>query len=256
MSPRTNHEEGRRVFGPAKYAAFHLLFGRWLRHFGHAKQYRYVTLGGTELRDVQNLWFIDPDLVQHAASYELNADRARIAAGTAERLATGTPGIEVRTHRGTLFDYAREDDGIPHIIFLDLEGVCAAADFHIQFAKMFQDGRLREDDVLFITSYLGRNPGWSRIYQSLDAEFRILHVQDTESKKLWYRRAHPSFTLYRGLTAAGVQDELGVRCFGCVEYRDKSPMGVYGYCFEEGATVFRRLVNQAPYWHIARGPLA
>lgn len=247
-------KEERRIFGPGKYAAFHLLFARWVRLFGRPLQYRYITLGGTELRDIQNLWFIDPNLVRHAASYELNAERARLAAETAKVLASGSPGIEVQTYKGSLFEYSRDADEMPCIIFLDLEGVCAAADFHIQFSKMLLDGRLREEDVLFITSYLGRNAGWDRIYKSFDSEFRILHLQDPESKKLWYRRAHPSFTLYRGLAAAGVND-LKVRCFGCVEYRDKSPMGLYGYTFGEGSTVFSELVTDAPHWHIRYGRL-
>ncbi|HEX6748754.1 MAG TPA: hypothetical protein VF092_15760 [Longimicrobium sp.] len=255
MIAKKKDDKNRRIFGPAKYAAFHLLFARWLRHFGSAERYRYVTLGGTELRDVQNLWFIDPNLVTQATSYEIDPVRARIAAETSRKLATADPPIEVQTSRGNLFDYVREDDDLPAILFLDLEGVCAAGDFHIQFASMFQDGRLREDDVLFVTSYLGRNLGWNRIYQGLDAEFRILQLHDAESKKHWYRRAHPSFTLYRGLTRAGVQSELAVRCFGCVEYRDKSPMGLYGYSFAEGSTVFSRLVKEAPYWHVKHGAL-
>jgi hypothetical protein len=121
---------------------------------------------------------------------------------------------------------------------------------------MFTDGRLRENDVLFVTSYLGRNPGWPKVLGAFDAEFRILGVTDMEKKIISYRRSHPSFTLYRALCSSNMQSDLMMRCFGCVEYRDTSTMGLYGYAIEEGMTDFPLFINGAPFFDIQQGALA
>ena len=44
--------------------------------------------------------------------------------------------------------------------------------------------------------------------------------------------------------------ELHIRCLGCIKYKDRSPMGIYGYSILEGSTDFRQLVNDSeiPYY--------
>jgi hypothetical protein len=251
MSPRsTKAGKHRRVFGPSKYAAFHLLFSRWIRHYGREPSYAYVTLGGTELRDIEHLHFIDANLVQTATSFEAVRERAHLASRRAQALAGR--GINVTARQGDFFSFVRSGTE-PHIYFLDLEGICASADFDVQFARMFTDETLREGDALFITSYLGRHPGWDSIAERYDAQFRVLGVADESEKRICYRQAHPSFTLFRALRRAGLLDEILMRCLGSVEYHDSSPMGVYGYTFEPGRTALRPLVRNAPHLHVMRG---
>jgi hypothetical protein len=242
----------RRLFGSAKYAAFHLLIARWIRHFAADTDYVYVALGGTELRDFQSVWFVDGSLVSSATSYERDLTRSQLASTIAAQLLA--KGATISTIRGDMFDYVRNDDR-PHIFFLDLEGSCATADFHVRFGNMFRDETLREDDCLIITSYLGRNVGWQRLLPAFDAEFRALRVSDTEEKKYWYRRAHPSFTLFRGLTRVGLANDLAIQCFGTVEYVDTSKMGLYGYTVNQGNTSLLTLVDHVPHFDMRSGIL-
>lgn len=246
MSPQRGANGGRRRFGPNKYLAFHLLFSKWLRHFGSAPTYCYVTLGGTDLRDVQDVWFVDPTLAVGAVSYESRHDRAVMAEETSAFLLQ--KGIRVETVEGDFFDFVRRGDE-PHIFFVDLEGTCIASDYEMRFGEMFRSERFREGDGIFITSYLGRNPGWSRLFEMFDPEFRVLGLTDSTMKRTYYRRAHPSFTLYRGLARMGLLSELALRCFGCLEYRDTSTMGVYGYHVSPGTTDFVQLVSRIPYYN-------
>src|SRR5262245_55091925 len=81
-------QKTRTVYGPYKYAAFHLLLARWIRHYALVNPYRYVTLGGTELRDVQSMFFIDPGLATRALSFESNHERYLLAEGAAQRVQT------------------------------------------------------------------------------------------------------------------------------------------------------------------------
>lgn len=233
-------------YGPNKYAAYHLIFSRWLRHYAKPRDYCYVTLGGTELRDVESVSFIDRRLAVDARSYEENRERHGIAERTAAKLAQRD--VAVKPFHGNIFEYDRRQN-LPHIFFVDFEGVCAWADYYKQFGKMFQDGVIREGDALFITSYLGRNPGWNRVFDTFDGQFRILGIADHEKKKVWYRRAHPSFTIYKGLEYASCVSELSVKAFGCVEYRDTSPMAVYGYAVAEGRTIFRQFIQDESYYY-------
>jgi hypothetical protein len=233
-------------YGPNKYAAYHLILSRWLRHFATPGDYCYVTLGGTELRDVESVAFIDPRLAVDARSYEENSERHGIAERTASELAERD--VAVKPRRGNIFEYDRREN-LSHIFFVDLEGVCAWADYYERFGKMFQDGVIREGDALFVTSYLGRHPGWNRVFDTFDGQFRILGIADREEKKMWYRRAHPSFTIFKGLEYASCVSELSVRAFGCVEYRDTSPMAVYGYAVAKGMTVFRHFIRDKSFYH-------
>ena len=227
-------------YGPNKYAAYHMIFSRWLRHYAMPRDYCYVTLGGTELRDVEAMSFIDRSLTLDAISYEENFERHGLAEQTAAELAQRD--VVVRPFHGNIFEYNRSQS-LPHIFFVDLEGICAWGDYYRQFGKMFQDGVIREGDALFITSYLGRNPGWNRVFDTFDGQFRILGVSNHEDKKVWYRRAHPSFTIYKGLEYANCVGELSVKDFGCVVYRDTSLMAIYGYAVAEGSTAFLQFIR-------------
>src|SRR6516165_9162565 len=81
-----------------KYAALHLLLCRWLRHHSQQHPYQYVTLGGTELRDVISLNFVDLNLLIQAFSFEGNAARFALASQTAHAL--GQSGIQVEVRQG------------------------------------------------------------------------------------------------------------------------------------------------------------
>src|SRR5436309_1660048 len=85
----------RTIYGPNKYAAFHLLLARWLRHHAQRGEYRYVTLGGTELKDAQSLHFIDPLLIGRAISFETEESREAIALQTSRQLSKLGVNIEV-----------------------------------------------------------------------------------------------------------------------------------------------------------------
>ncbi len=241
-------------FGPSKYAAFHLMLSRWLRHYGKAERYSYITLGGTELRDIENLHFIDRGLVSSATSYELDRERHILATERAEQLRRG--GVEVLTVNDDIFSCDRATDD-PHLFFFDFTRICAWSVYSDQFADLFQRAVIKEGDTVLVTSHLGHNPGWERVFESFVGEFSLLDAADTNSRRSWYRRAHPSFTLFKALRRAGLADQLCLRCLGSIEYRDSSPMGLYGYVVMTGRTVFAQFVKdaEAPYFRIGRGYL-
>jgi len=240
----------RTVFGWSKYAAFHLLLCRWLRHYAKKEKYNYVTLGGTELKDVQSVHFIDPELTCDAVSFEKTRERHALAMDTAAKLAGN--GLSIRALHQDIFSFKRQNE-CPHFFFIDIEGTFASTDYDIRFARMLRNEVLREDDVLFVTSYLGRNPGWDKLFDRYDGQFRTLGIEDAEAKRKWYRLAHPSFTLFQALAEADLQRELNFECIGCVEYRDSSSMGLYAYNISSGVTVFPTFVRSTPYFHVSRG---
>src|SRR3954447_24652700 len=83
-----------------KYAALHLLLCRWLRHYAQPQPYQYVTLGGTEFRDVISLHFVDPNLLVDALSFEGN--RARFALATQRAQTLGQGGIQIQVRQGNI----------------------------------------------------------------------------------------------------------------------------------------------------------
>jgi hypothetical protein len=236
----------RTSYGPSKYAALHLLFARWLRHFAQPGEYVYVTLGGTELRCVQSLYFIDPSLVTDAISIEEDRNRLKLAGESAKVLLKRN--LEVTVSQGDIFGFRRTSNK-RHFFFIDLEGPCALGNYPHQFAQLLRKEILKEGDALFITSYLGRNIGWKRLFKVYDAEFRMLGLTQPQEKQVCYRRAHPSFTLFRALNETDLQSEISLTCIGCVEYVGTSPMAVYGYNIAPGNTNLKALVEQAPYFH-------
>lgn len=231
------------AFGPKKYAALHLMLCRWLRLYGqHDAAYCYVTLGGTELRDIKSLGFVDISLMSSVWSYETKKGRFESAKARATELVTC--GIHVDLRHATLWSHKRSSD-LPHIFFIDLEGVCAWSDYDQRFAELFQNEIIREGDCLLVTSHLGHNPGAPAIRQHFGGEFAVLGIDDSnpEVVRNVYRRAHPTMTLFKALSLNGIQSELSVRCFGMVKYRDTTPMGIYGYAIGTGATDLSSFVD-------------
>lgn len=234
-------------YGPRKYAAFHLLLSRWLRLFAdQSKLHCYVTMGGTELRDVCSLRFIDTGLTTSVWSYEVDAQRFTLASTEVARLVA--LGVDVELRQTDFFLHRRSSD-LPHIFFADLEGICAWSEFDTQFGEMFQDETIREGDCLIITSHLGHNPGPDKIREHFRGEFSILGVDenDLEQVRRMYRRSHPSMTLFKALCLNSIQSEVELRCFGAVKYRDdyRTPMGIYGYSVAGGATELATFVGDA-----------
>lgn len=118
---------------------------------------------------------------------------------------------------------------------------------------MFQTGTVRESDTILITSYLGRNPGWDKVFRKYSSEFLVLGISTFAQKRSVYRRSHPSFTLFRALSEVNLQSEIALRCFGCIEYHDSSSMGLYGYLVDGGITTFSPFVRNYPYFNIKSG---
>jgi hypothetical protein len=244
-------DPNRTIYGANKYAAFHLLLARWLRRYSSAPRYCYVTLGGTELRDIQSMRFIDKHLCTAVDSFETDEDRYPLAIETAKRLKREFT-LNADVHPDNLFDFVRKDDA-PHLFFLDLEGTCALADYHVRFAELIRRQVLRVGDAFFITSYLGLRVGWNRLFDTFDGEFRLLGANTAPQMQAVFKRAHPSFTLFRALREADFQNEVELRCIGSITYRDTSPMGLYGYTIAEGTTSFRDFVNETPYFDVRSG---
>jgi hypothetical protein len=196
--------------------------------------------------------FVDPTLLASAVSFE--NDRGRFELATQRAAVLRGRNIEVEVVRGDILKYERRREE-PHMFFMDFPGICAWSDYESRFADMFQNSTLREDDALFITSHVGRNPGWKKVFETFEGEFGILGAAKPEEKRLWYRRAHPSFTLFRALRKADLADELSLKCLGCIEYRDVSPMAVYGYAILPGKTGFAEFVKDdaAPHFKIGAG---
>jgi len=234
-------------FGPQKYAAMHLLLSRWIRKHAAGVDHRYVTMGGTELLDVVSLNFVDPTLACDAVSYEVLSNRHALALESQSRLRLA--GINITTSHANFFRFERADDR-PHLFFIDLEGVFAWADYHMRVGDMLAAGTIREGDTLFVTSHLGHNPGWPKVFRTFDGEFRLLNASANSDKRNWYRKAHCSFTLYKALQYADLVDDVAIQPIGTIEYADTSPMGLFGFVLSTGATHFHRFVaaEDAPYY--------
>jgi hypothetical protein len=232
----------RTCYPPEKYISFMLVFGRWIRLFAQPHGYKYVTLGGTELRDIQMIYLIDPLLVTSPTSFEDSKERYPIAVESAEQLKAR--GCVIQVIPENVFEYTRNDED-PHIFFFDTLGIFAWADYHERLGEMFQDGTIRQGDLFLVTSHLGHNPGWAAVYKKFDGEYRLLKISDTAQKQLLYRRAHPSFTVYKALAYAGMTKDLSLTCIGCVGYFGSSPMGVWGYIVRPGSTNFLQFINDA-----------
>jgi hypothetical protein len=246
---------GRLNFGFSKYAAFHLIVSRWLRLYGESgRKYCYVTLGGTELRDVSSVGFIDPDLITSIWSYEKDKNRCTLANNTVTELRQ--TGLSIAVCEDEFWNHQRASS-LPHIFFADICGVFAWSDYHIQLGKMLQNEVIREGDCLIITSHLGHNPGFKKIRDDFSGEIDVLGMDGNNSAVVrnLFRRSHPSMTIFRALALNGIQSELAIRCFGAIKYRDESPMGVYGYAVSAGRTDLSGFVEDSntSYFDMNRG---
>ncbi len=232
----------RRVFGSQKYAAFSLLFARWLRSVERPNEIKYVTLGGTELADVLMLYWIDNQLFSKIESFEFEHERFVLAQEKVKVIQKY--GIDIHITEGSIFEYERLVD-TPHIYFVDFEGTCNLK--HVaNFQRWFEADALRPNDLLLVTSYLGRNPGWDRTLQTYDAEFRLLRITEQKDKKILYGTSHPLFVVYESLIKSGLSDEILLSCLGYLKYKDTSPMGLYGITISEGFTNLQNLIGNFP----------
>lgn len=244
MSQRSSRDAKQRrlVFGPNKYYAISLVLARWLRHYAVANQeYCYVTLGGTELRDVANVLWIDELLGSDIISYENDSGKAGLARQTAASMAR--KGLAVSIIEGDIFSYERSSD-VPHIFFVDLMGICKPIPYEGEFRDWLGRDVLRAGDFLLVTSYLGRQE--LKLY---DPEFRELRSFRYQEKRKLYDRCHPAFVLRRALLSLGLERELRLRPVGSIRYRDSSSMGLYGILVEEGDSNLRLLVEAVPFYN-------
>lgn len=232
----------RLAFGPNKYAAFHLMLARWLRQCASPGPYSYVTLGGTQLRDIPSVAFVDSAFAGDVWSYENDAGRFQVAQQTATELRS--EGMTLQLQQSSLWSHKRTSN-TPHLFYVDLLGICAWSDYDERFGELFQNEVIREGDGLLITSHLGHNLGLPAIRSHFGGEFDVLGIDSSNDAtvKSVFRRAHPSLTLFKALSLNGIQSELSVRCFGAVKYKDNSPMGIYGYCIAPGTTDLSKLVQ-------------
>jgi hypothetical protein len=244
--PKDKKKPERLQYGAWKYAAISLLISRWLRAIPQASRLVYVTLAGTELGDLKSLHFIDPLLVHRAYAFEIEKDRYEIAKSLEAQFRDR--GVELVVINGNVFDYVRASD-LPHLFFIDGLGIFAWSDYDARLGRLFQRQIIREGDCLIITSHLGHRPEIEHIKRTFSGELSVLGVSgDLPIGKL-FRRAHTSFTLFRALTKFRLTQELNVRCFACVKYRDSTPMGVFGYIVGPGQTELRALVEDAGTAH-------
>jgi hypothetical protein len=227
-------------FGPHKYIALNLLLSKWLRKHAKPGPYCYVTLGGSELRDILNLNWIDQSLTTRVFSFEQDP----VAYKEASKLAghyKGT-GLEIEVEKNDLFSYKRTIND-PHIFFIDLLRNCSRSNYQAPFRKWFESDVIRPGDLLIITSYLGRHPGWSTVLKAFDAEFRLLKIQSKEDRKRIYSAYHPMLVLNRSLEDCELQDELVLDPVCSIKYFDSSTMGLYGIVCGEGQTTLSNLVK-------------
>lgn len=248
---------GRLEFGPKKYAALHLLLCRWVRLYAQpGVSYCYVTLGGTELKDIESLRFIDGNFTSTVWSYETIKERYDLAQTRASELSAS--GVQVELQNATVFSHQRTS-ALPHIFFLDLEGICAWSDYDRRFGDLFQNQVIREGDCLLITSHLGHRPGLDRVRKYFGGEFSVLGIDENNNElvKSIFRRAHPAMTLFKGLSLNGIQSELALTCFGMVKYRDGTPMGIYGYTVSPGNTKLATFIGDPniQYFDMATGQI-
>jgi hypothetical protein len=241
-------------YGANKYAAFSLLISRWVRSgAATAESYVYVTLAGTELGDVKSLHFIDPGLVTKTFAFEYDRENYRVATQNGRVLKSS--GIDVTVSNTNLLDYGRPDPR-PHIFHVDLPGIFAWADYSTRVGRMFQREIIKEGDCILITSHLGHRPVIEEVQKNFSGELAVLGVSSKEDVAKLFRRAHPSFTLFKALTTYRLARELNLKCFGCVRYRDTTPMGIYGYVVDAGTTELRDLVDDPAIGYFNMNTLA
>lgn len=227
-------------FGRHKYGALNLLLAKWLRLHAAPQAYVYVTLGGTELKDISNLDWIDRTLGSHVYTYEQDQGRYLLAEQTATALRA--QGLLIDVVQDDLFTYARVSDQ-PHIFYLDLFRICSPGNYQNEFAEWFDNSIIRPGDFLIVTSYLGRKTSWENVLKPFDPEFTFLSVTALQDKKSLYNAYHPAMMLYRALRQFDLQEDLQLIPLCWVKYFDTSTMGIYGIRCEEGRTSLTSLLS-------------
>ena len=111
-----------------------------------------VTLGGTELRDIQSLHYIDSHCTTGIVSYEFRPTEFDLACQTRDKVQP--LGLNVEIRHGDIFDFQRVGDE-PHLFFIDLKGCCVLSEYDVKFAELLSDEHVRPGDSLLITSHLG-----------------------------------------------------------------------------------------------------
>jgi hypothetical protein len=235
-------------FGPDKYAAFNLIMARWIRHHAVSLQYRYVTLGGTELYDVANVSFVNNRLVTSIVSYEADAQRFSTAQKKAERYKS--QGLDIEVLNDDVFEYQRDSED-PHIFYLDFTTNFSRNRYQRQLQSWFEKRTVRSGDLLLITSYLGTRLGWSKILDQYKSDFAYLNIANLDDKKQLYLTAHPLLVLAEALIEAGFHNKLSLVSLGCLTYRNKgrSRMGLYGIACENGKNDLALTLNGMPYFY-------
>jgi hypothetical protein len=242
VTKQKSSKSSKRYFGKGKYAALNLILAKWLRHYAKPRQkYSYITLGGTELYDVKNIAWIDGTLVSTVRAYEQKSERHAIALKAVATIRDHNINIELLEK--DMFQYKRDIDG-KHIYFFDFEGTCAGEHHQRKFEKWFEDQIIKADDLLIITSYLGRNIGWDQVLDPFEGIFRKFRIESVEDRKLLYVTAHPGFLLHDALRKSGMDSEIRLNNFAFVKYFDSSPMGLYAFSCETGVTNLRNMVEQ------------
>jgi hypothetical protein len=212
----------RRKFGPNKYVALSLMVAKWLRLYSsNSEELTYITLGGTELLDVLFLSWIDKRMFSEVVSFETKSERYNLAMTMGGRLQE--KGLNVTVCEGSVFDYQRNQDR-KHIFFIDLEGVCKPEPYTEYFRSWFESDTIRPGDLLLVTSYLGRHPGWKKVLSPFDSVFRILRIESAREKQRVYRLAHPLFILYQAIRRARLEQDVRLTCIGYAKYKDTSPI--------------------------------
>ena len=238
---------GRAKYGSNKYTAYNLILAKWLRNFADSHPYQYVTLGGANLHDIAYISWISRQLVSSIISYEQDDFRYKTANESIKFYTD--KGIFIDIVKADIFDYRRRSD-LAHIFFLDLTEVCAHEQHRTGFRTWFEEQVLRNGDLILITSYLGRNPGWEKVLKQFDSEFRILRKSTVDEQKILYERAHPLFVVHGALRDAGLDSEIGLKSVGFIRYFDTSAMGLYAIHCVDKAMNFLDTFDQLSYFNI------
>jgi hypothetical protein len=101
-------------------------------------------LGGTELRDIHGLCFIDPKLA--TISSEVDRKGCELAQVEADQLAA--LGATVDLQLGDFFSYKRQSD-LPHTFSFSTARICASGDYDARFSEMFRDEVINQQAVAF-----------------------------------------------------------------------------------------------------------
>lgn len=233
------------VFPAQKYEAVNLMLARCACRLSvFQRPFHYVTVGGTELADVPGIrWMAGANLLD-VTSYE--SDEKRILRAKESASLLSEKGVDVSVHLGDVYGYQRTADE-PHCFFLDFCGTFNAP--HIpKLRKWFAEEVVRDGDLLMVTSFLSRHPGWPRVLKPFSGEFAYLGVATAAERQVLYYPLHPSLVVYRALLDAGLDGELAVNCIGQVKYsgRGRAPMGIYAFSISEGKTRLDEFVQDTP----------